>query len=428
MFERVGLDIYDDYLFDKTVEFYRLLARETPFEVIQMELERNDSIIFRRFLLLTYFCRTNVVKEIDLESWTNVFCDLILRIISHTREYDHIIQNILSYDNMLAHEIQYSKYATAIMCKIYDLRGIDFFLFHYAKGEAVSALENSWLFTTANFLVKFLVQNDRVEESLYIEKELAQRQKGLIKIDNEFLSPIRENQGNSLDLLRLQAERFWLEYLNEETWKFLHSISKSDLIDSFVTEYLLEYGVLSQWSQLVLSLCKVVEREMAQILFLPWIDIIKKSSFKIPAGISSSKTKKVLSRKYTFETLVQCATGSVHSPTLGQLIFVAKFWEDQIMDECTNLFIDIRDKLSVNYPDYNKRIKTLVEYLEDRNVINGERPNINELRNASAHPGKEKEYDWKQHSVWLKATLGEPPREILHLIVVNLRTTYHELS
>jgi len=92
------------------------------------------------------------------------------------------------------------------------------------------------------------------------------------------------------------------------------------------------------------------------------------------------------------------------------------------MDECTDLFKDIRSKLWATSPDYGKKIKTLLKYLEDRNVTNGERPDINELRNASAHPGKEKEYDWNQHSVWLKTALGEPPKKILHLIVVDLRT------
>jgi len=424
MFKRLGLNIHDKNLFDKTIEYYRQLAKESSFEIIEAELDRNDSIIFRRFLVFAYLCKISGIQkvDIDLERWTNVFCDLIFKIVESTKKYDPTIQNILSYDNMLAHEIQYSKYATMIMCKIYDLRGIDFFLFHYAKGEEIAASEDSWLFSTANFLVKFLAQNDRIEESLYVEKELSQRQRGLVEINNIFSSPVKKSPKSSLELLRLQAERFWIEYLNEETWKFLSSMSKSDLIDSFVTEHLLKYAVLRQWSQLVLSLCKVVEREMAQVLFSPWINIIRQSRFEVPDGISKSKTKRVISRKYTFETLMKCATDSVHPPTLGQLIFVARFWEDPIMDECTDLFKDIRSKLWTTSPDYGRKIKTLLKYLEDRNVINGERPNINELRNASAHPGKEKEYDWNQHSVWLKTALGEPPKKILHLIVVDLRT------
>ena len=423
MFVRLGLDIHDKNLFDRIIDYYQYLAKTASFNVIETELERNDSIIFRRFSIFTYLCKTSQNKkvDIDLECWTNVFCDLIFRIVGSTKKYDPIIQNLLSYDNMLAHEIQYSEYATMLMCKIYDLRGIDFFLFHYAKGEEIDASDDSWLFITANFLVTFLAQNDRIEESLYVEKELSQRQEGLLKIHSIFSSPLKKNQKPSLEVLRLQAERFWIEYLSKEVWKYLSLMSKSDLIDSFITEHLLKYGVLKQWSQLVLSLCKVVERELALIFFSPWIDVIRQSHFQLPSGMSKTKTKKIITRKYIFETLMKCATNPVHPPTLGQIIFVARFWDDPIMDECTDLFKNLRSKLCTTSPGYGNKIKILLNYLEERNIFNEEHPDINDLRNASAHPGKEKEYDWNQHFLWLKAALGEPPKRILHLIVVNLR-------
>jgi len=54
-------------------------------------------------------------------------------------------------------------------------------------------------------------------------------------------------------------------------------------------------------------------------------------------NLTISKLKKIQTGKITYEMLKKCATEPIHPPTLGQLIFVAKFWDDPIMDECTDI-------------------------------------------------------------------------------------------
>jgi hypothetical protein len=263
----------------------------------------------------------------------------------------------------------------------------------------------------------------RFEEADQVEKDIEDRKKGLIEISHQF-GPIEQGQNEidfALDRLRVEGERFWNSYLSPDVWKALHTDSQTDLIDAFVSEYLLERGLMKNWSNIFLNLCKVIEREMSISLFEPWIDIIRKSSFSEPPNISKSKMKKIQARKFTFDMLKKCSAEPVQPPTLGQLVFILEFWNDPIMDECTDLFKNIRTTLEKYHPDSNKSIENLARALEEEYSSGGKSANIVDLRNASAHPGREGSFTWSEYLTWLKAAIGQPPKYILRTLIFDLR-------
>ena len=108
-------------------------------------------------------------------------------------------------------------------------------------------------------------------------------------------------------------------------------------------------------------------------------------------------------------------------PTLGQLVFVGKYWDDEIMDSCTNLFINCREILSAKKINGNKEIYNIIALIEKNESDSIDSANIIELRNASAHPNSENLYDWEKYTNWLKKSIGQPPKLILNKIVNETR-------
>jgi len=284
-------------------------------------------------------------------------------------------------------------------------------------GNPTTAFKDDALWKSAELISDFLDELGRHEESSYVKEELKQRKEKVKEIITEYSAVDTQSITEALENIRLVGERFWVEYLVSHVWNNLSEVSRRELLDAFVAEIMLKKGILKGWSQVILSLCKVIEREMGDILFTKWIEIIRSTEFSVPSDISNRLLKRVQSREFTFNTLKSCAKEPVHSPTLGQLVFVAKFWSDDTMNRCTPLFLKINDFAKSYDPDFSEKMTALSFLLEEKHSYNDEQPTLVELRNASAHPGHENDFTWGEHISWLKEVLGKPPREALKLIV-----------
>jgi hypothetical protein len=222
---------------------------------------------------------------------------------------------------------------------------------------------------------------------------------------------------NLIARIRIAGERFWSDYLTPEVWVRVDRQSASELVDAFSTEYLLRQHVLSTWSTVALALCKVVEREIARAIFVPWKRHFHAATWVPPRAESEKSRKRLESRAMTFKTLQSCSGEKGHSPTLGQLLFIAKFWNDPLMEQCTEVFRSIRAQASRVRPTFSDDIVRLVRLLEQPFTMNESVVNIPDARNRSAHPREDDEIDWNVFIGHIKDTLGKPPAELLKLLV-----------
>ncbi|PLY16744.1 MAG: hypothetical protein C0631_02865 [Sedimenticola sp.] len=350
-----------------------------------------------------------------LNKWADSLSRLLLRIVQQTKDYDYLVQQILNYEDFLFYEMRFTLERRQTACEIYDLRGIDFFLIHYMEGEKTAHFDDA-LWNSANLIIVFLNESGRQEEATRVTEELKSRKELLEEIIAEYSSVASEPITETLENIRLTGERFWVDYLSLSVWRIINESSRRELLDAFVTEIMLKKGVLIGWSQVVLSLCKVVERELADVLFTRWIGLIQEANFSIPEGASKRELKRIKSREITFSTLKSCSEPPVHPPTLGQMVFVAKFWSDDIMNKCTPLFTTINNKTYPYCERFVQKVKQISRFLEDTHPFNHENPSLVDLRNASAHPGHEDDFTWSQHIPWLKEFLGKPPKEVLRTV------------
>ncbi|HOL20422.1 MAG TPA: hypothetical protein PK813_09305, partial [Candidatus Hydrogenedens sp.] len=128
--------------------------------------------------------------------------------------------------------------------------------------------------------------------------------------------------------------------------------------------------------------------------------------------------------KKTYDTvkiLKKCSINSKYRPTLGQLIYLMKYLNDEKIDIYTDLFIKIRNKLKEINPNYYEILSNIVEILEKEYTTEERSLNILNLRNASAHPGKEKTINWNKYITWLKDVISQPPQYLLRYLVFQLR-------
>lgn len=66
---------------------------------------------------------------------------------------------------------------------------------------------------------------------------------------------------------------------------------------------------------------------------------------------------------------------------------------------------------------FASKVERMVDLCEEAHEVDGEHPNVTELRNAAAHPGREADFTWPHYVAWLKDFLGRPPREALRLLI-----------
>lgn len=435
VFEKVyahfDLQYGDPRLLSYIISSVNELAVNAEWSTIENYLKDNSDPLFllNRALLAAHCSRQKGfdASKIDelFNNWADALCQLLLKIVQTTKEYDYLVQQILNYEDFLFYEMRWSLNRKQIACQIYDLRGIDFFLIHYMENPTTAFKDNA-LWKSAELISDFLDELGRQEESSYVKKELNQKKEKIKEIVTEYSAVDTQSINEALENIRIVGERFWVDYLVPHVWTNLSEISRRELLDAFVAEIMLKKGILKGWSQVVLSLCKVIEREMGVILFTKWIEIIRSTEFSVPSNISKRSLKRVQSREFTFNTLKSCAKEPVHPPTLGQLVFVAKFWSDDTMNSCTPLFLKINNIAKSYDPDFCEKMTALSFLLEEKHPYNDEQPTLVELRNASAHPGHENDFTWGEHISWLKEVLGKPPREALKLII-TLKNTLNEI-
>lgn len=422
-----NLQYGDPALLPCIIEKITKLAITKDWSLIEKYLDIDDDPLFllNRALLISHCASQKGFDASSIENmlapdsllnkWADSISHLLLRIVQQTKDYDYLVQQILNYEDFLFYEMPLTPERKQIACKIYDLRGIDFFLIHYMGGQTTAHIDNA-LWNSANLIVDFLSESGRQEEATRVSEELKSRKERFKDIIAEYSTIDSESISETLENIRLAGERFWVDYLSSDVWRKIDESSRRELVDAFVTEIMLKKGVLRGWSQVVLSLCKVLERETADILFTKWIDLIQKAVFNIPSGVSKKVMKRIKSREITFSTLKSCSEPPVHPPTLGQLVFVSKFWSDDIMNQCTDLFATINEKAEPFCKNYALKVQELSQFLEDKHPFDEESPSFVDLRNASAHPGHEDDFTWSEHIPWLKESLGKPPKEVLRLV------------
>jgi hypothetical protein len=435
VFDFFNIKIGDDSIILKATEYLNELAINGDFEIRRNYLwidkvinvqSINYAIVFGHKNADIFRLFGNIENNIvfDNESiwsnWISAQGNFILSILKESKEEDQAIQHWINYENLIL-ELVRTANGCIILGKIYDLKGLDFFLFHHMEKQT-NAIEDNAMFNNAEKISKVLDFLQRKEEAVYVYDGINKRKEKIIEISTQFENNTNEEPSISfvLDKLRINAERFWNEYLTNNVWCKIHVSSRESLIDAFVTEVLIENKILSIWSNVVLAFAKVIEKELSESLFFQFIEIIKKADFNIPEGIAASKLKSINKRKTTFDMLKKCANVN-QPPTLGQLVFVGKYWDDEIMDSCTNLFINCREILSAKKINGNKEIYNIIALIEKNESDSIDSANIIELRNASAHPNSENLYDWEKYTNWLKKSIGQPPKLILNKIVNETR-------
>ncbi len=421
-----GLPPGDRRLFSVILENLRKLASAQSTETFAPFIsdQEHPACLWRLKWPLIYCLREKHILALqeggvftpEYTSWVEAYGGALVALARLTKDYDPWIQQVLNYEDFLFYELQHTDGGKRIVCELYDRRGIDFFLVHYMGGPT-TAVSDSALFASARIVPKCLAFVGREEEACVASREIDEREMSLKEILTEYSPPHALSLPVTLDCLRLLAERFWVDYLCSSLWAHCSDVSRQDLIDAFIAEYMLQKGVLRGWSQVVLSLCKVIEREMASVFFSPWVALIESASFAPPEGLSQSQAKRAQSRQVTFQVLQACTKKPSHSPTLGQLLFVAKFWRDDVMDQCTDLLRQMREEAERCEASFTSMVGRMVELCEEAHQVDGVHPTVTDLRNAAAHPGRETDYTWPEYVVWLKDFLGKPPREALRLLI-----------
>lgn len=394
---------------------------------IRCAISSHDDMAPRRFLSQddsfwigslqhAYFQKFDGFEPLDeYEAWAQAKCDLLISIAKRTREDDFVIQHVLNWEDFHVEVFRWPG-GPSFIVEMYELRGLDFFLFHYMGGET-SGHEDRALFDHAEIVSKSLSHLGRTAESKGVERELESRKRRLIEIQRDFQGPEYDPSTNLLGRIRIISERFWSEYLTPDIWSKVDRQSAAELVDAFSTEYLLRQEILSTWSTVALALCKVVERETARAIFIPWKLCFREATWTTPQASSEKARKRLESRLITFKTLQSCSSDKGHSPTLGQLLFVAKFWNDPLMDQCTNLFTNIRNQTKLSSPNFTDQVARLAHVLEQPLTPNGIAMTILDARNRSAHPREDEAIEWGVFIHSLKEMLGKPPAELLKLVV-----------
>lgn len=250
-----------------------------------------------------------------------------------------------------------------------------------------------------------------------VERELDERTKNLATIRREFRGRDYDPASNLVAHLRIAGERFWSGFLSPQVWTKVERQSASELVDAFSTEYLLRQSVLSTWSTVALALCKVIERETSRAIFSPWKKHFLEAAWAQPPAKSKRERNRINIRLTTFKTLKSCSSEKGHPPTLGQLVFIAKFWNDPLMDQCTDLFKGIRSQATRYSPDFSEKVSQLARILEKPLTTDSIAMTIPEARNRSAHPREAEDVEWPSFIEHLRETLGKPPVELLKLVL-----------
>ena len=304
-----------------------IIIRSDIISDIQAAIDSGDLYLMRQFLSedesswignlqRAYFQPFEEIQPLSgYAEWAEVKCKLLIAIAERTKDEDCIIQHFVNYEDFYV-EVFPFPFGPLFIVRLYELRGVDFFLFHYLEGETI-AHDDIALFEHAESVEQSLLKLGRNAEAKEFSKELKERKSRLKDIQRDFQCPEYDPSQNIVAIIRIASERFWSDYLGPDVWNSLEQQSRIELTDEFSTEYLLNQQVLSTWSTPALALCKVFERELARAIFSPWKEFILQSEWQPPEAKSKKEEKRIQSRNLTFRTIQSCASSQGHSPTLG---------------------------------------------------------------------------------------------------------------
>lgn len=421
VFNHFNLDYGDNSVIDKVVNLLKNISTKDLYE------EAVDLVHYSRpfdlFTLQNLYGFIHDIswiekteKETIIESKLTVynnslasFCNYML---TKTREYDETIKYFLTYSDLIYY-LKLSTKGKIIIVDFYFNRGIDFFLSYNFSGKKYKATEYSHYFDYTEYIHESLISIKRFEEAEYVKNEIDKRKLGIRDIADSFSAHKPER---TFEELRISSERFWFEYLGDSVFTKLGEESKNELIDSIVTELLIEKKVLTNFSQVALAFCKVIERELNESLFLPFISEYENCSIRqIEPNLSNKQRSKLENRFNTINVIKKCINNN-HQLTFGQIVFLMRFWDDLQINEYSNLFQLIKAK-KTNFDKLTQSIRDLLEYFENKDIG----LTLTDIRNSSAHPTVDKNINWSECVKWIKQMLGEPPKEILKRIVIDLR-------
>ncbi len=423
VFHYFGLEYGDSKVIDKCSLFLQ--------KIIELDDEQQLTLFIKYSNPFDFFLLQNLFSYISDFSWKekniNIYAEEIettyssflnkitsfcVYTLSKTSEFDDLIKYFLTYQDLLYY-IQLTPNGKRNLSEIYSLRGLDFFLVFKFSGTTLTATDNNQYFEFAEFILNSLNFTNRKEEAEFVKYEIEARKQGLKEITEEFSIALPEK---TLEYLRIHSERFWHNYLGEEIFSKIDIQSRNELVDSVVTEILIEKKVLTNISQLALAFCKVIERELNNSLFIPYKEVFQNGIVKkVQPDLSNKQKGKVVIRLNTIEVIKKCISAN-HQPTFGQIIFLMRFWNDPTLNEYCDVFSILKSKNN-KFENIEKSVKELLQYMEEK--LNG--LTVIDIRNSSAHPTIDRTIDWNVYVKWIKQMLGEPPKEILRRILIDLR-------
>lgn len=421
VFNHFNLEYGNNSVTGKVVNLLNKISREDLFEEA-VHLVRY-SIPFDFFILQNLYGfiqdsswieknENDKIIDSELTIFNNTIASLCNYILTKTRDYDETIKYFLTYSDLIYY-LKLSSSGKKIIVDFYFNRGIDFFLSYNISGKQHKASEYSHYFDYAEYIQESLVFVKRVEEAEYVKNEISKRKEGLKEIAEYFSADKPEN---TFEKLRVYSERFWFDYLGDYVFIPLREESKNELIDSIVAESLIEKKILTNISQVALAFCKVIERELNESLFQPYIsEYINCSIHQIETNLSNKQRNKIENRINTINVIKKCIKNN-HQLTFGQIVFLMRFWDDQLLNEYSDLFKLIKGRNSM-FDKLTQSIRSLLEYIE----LKKEGMTLIDIRNYSAHPIVDIKINWDECVKWIKQMLGEPPKEILKRIVIDLR-------
>jgi hypothetical protein len=421
VFKHFNLEYGDNSVIDKVLNLLKNISSQDLFEEAVDLVHYSRPFDFFALQNLYGFIGDNSwiektekdsIIESDLTIYNNALASFCNYILTKTKNYDETIKYFLTYSDLLYY-LKLSSSGKKIIADFYFNRGIDFFLSYNVGGKQYKATEYSHYFEYAEFIQESLFFLKRNEEAEYIKNEIENRKKGIKKIADSFSA---DNPEKTFEALRLYSERFWFEYLGDKVFTKLKEESKNELIDSIVTELLIEKKVLTNFSQVALAFCKVIERELNESLFHPYISEYKNCSIlKIEQTLSNKQRSKIENRLNTINVIKKCIINN-HQLTFGQIVFLMRFWNDSLINEYTDLF-ELIKRQTTSFDKLTQSIQSLLEYFELKDTG----LTLTDIRNSSAHPTVDKDINWGECVKWIKQLLGEPPKEILKRIVIDLR-------
>lgn len=387
-YEHFGLGYNDPQIVTKAIEYLKQVQENNTTEALREAV----------FLLRSLWSAVSGHWESNhYYDWICTYSQFFLHVIQSTYELDLEceIKYLLLGEQFLDDMSRVVPGLDAI-ARIFDERGLDFFLSYYFCGEVK---EEVLLEYSGDRLCRAMKEIGRIEESEKISLEIENRANGL---------RIAQKDG-VFENLRLEGERAWFQYLGVENWRMLPDKARSELVDSYSMQRMIEYGVLKMWAPVVLTITKVAEAELNHALVEPWREIFASSEFQTVDISSKKQEKKVERRRQLFNSVKKAAiTGP--ELTLGQIQVLLENFDDDLMDSCTDAFIRIRLVLGNLLPEFQEivtRIKTCF-------LVRESEMSIVDLRNASAHPRPDSaSIDWGNSVIWLRQLLGTPPLELL---------------